>query len=431
MKVHWTAFRSYQLEALPRLDESHRRLFERLVFGSKFIFLRRRDKLRQAISDWRASSSRVYQLRSSDEGDRKSAHAAPLSYDYGTLKTRLRMLLGDELGWQEFFSQHRVEPLEVWYEDLCSNREEVLKRVLSHLGLEPPGQKLAAETLRLSDDFSESIYERFRAELSTEFGSELAAELSKGPIIRAEPRVQLESRPRKRAVLVTLAAGDSLERARQLFAGAFLKGCWDGDYLLLTEEVLASELDWFRERGILVRQQVEACRASLFTDYFKGWDLVVYCDPDALVIGPLQGLHSVQGFAAVEDRRDCLEELTALELSGEYEPWRRPFDSNFFAFSTDCISEPNQRELMALRADWPRDENLVLNLHFYDRWRRLEAGFNVQVDQLESESLLDRSLHEETRWDGPWGFGLACSGSPALNLGAPLVPTIWPGWPRD
>ena len=93
----------------------------------------------------------------------------------------------------------------------------------------------------------------------------------------------------KGAVLVTLADQSYLEQAKQVFASAYFNAGWKGDYLLLAHEIPEKDLQWFRQKGILIyhcqrifnpkiagAHPAILSKLYLFEDYFKKWQTIIY-----------------------------------------------------------------------------------------------------------------------------------------------------------
>src|SRR3989344_202987 len=116
------------------------------------------------------------------------------------------------------------------------------------------------------------------------------------------------------SVLVTLADEGFVDQAKQLFSGVYWNAGWRGDYLLLAHGIPERKLQWFRDKGILIRK----CRPLykkrigwapvnhtskfyLFTPYFKKWKQVVFLDADIIVRASLDELTKVRGFHAVRN----------------------------------------------------------------------------------------------------------------------------------
>ena len=60
----------------------------------------------------------------------------------------------------------------------------------------------------------------------------------------------------KKNLLVTLANQDFLPMAKQVLSSAYYNARWQGDYMLLAHEIPDEDLAWFRDKGILVKDNV-------------------------------------------------------------------------------------------------------------------------------------------------------------------------------
>ena len=114
----------------------------RLFPGSlKFIFLRRYNKLRQAISCMRAEREGLWHRRSLKSFLRYFF----LSYDPEDIESYMRKIERKEEWILSFFQRHHIYPLILYYENLCSSSEAVLQRVFDFLGIEK-AHKIRAKT---------------------------------------------------------------------------------------------------------------------------------------------------------------------------------------------------------------------------------------------------------------------------------------------
>jgi LPS sulfotransferase NodH len=103
--------------------------FMRMAFGDpQFVWLRRRDKIRQGISWWRASVTGQWGLRPGQE-------AGQLAPDVERILPLVRFAQQCEDGWRQWFASTRIQPCEVVYEDLARDRLTVANRVLGFLRL--------------------------------------------------------------------------------------------------------------------------------------------------------------------------------------------------------------------------------------------------------------------------------------------------------
>ena len=134
IKVHWQ-----QLErVLPSLrahsgggDRSDAEALESWFPNARYVFLRRADKLRQAVSYHRALRSGMWWSTSGRKGHRLSDH------DLAEVERLRRELVEQEERWRRFFRESGRTPLEIVYEDLARRPRATTASVLRFLGLDP------------------------------------------------------------------------------------------------------------------------------------------------------------------------------------------------------------------------------------------------------------------------------------------------------
>ena len=129
-------------------------LLDRLFGGPRYIWVRRRDKVRQAISLWRALQTRIWRReRPIDEGG-----GAELQYSFEAIEHLRRRLSIDDEAWGRFFASSGIEPLELSYEEDVEPRPaDAVSSVLAHVGVElPPRWAPDASTLRQSDGLTDA-----------------------------------------------------------------------------------------------------------------------------------------------------------------------------------------------------------------------------------------------------------------------------------
>lgn len=95
----------------------------------RFVWVRRADRARQAVSYSRAAQTQRWQATD-------TPLAAP-RYDLGHLLGALRDIHAQELGWQRLFQQLGAAPLVVHYRDLVRHYRPTLEAVLAALDLGP------------------------------------------------------------------------------------------------------------------------------------------------------------------------------------------------------------------------------------------------------------------------------------------------------
>ena len=100
--------------------------------GIRYIWLRRDDKLRQAISWWRADVTGQYALAGGGQP------APPPPFDREAISRLLRFVQDCEDGWRGWFTAHSIEPLEIVYEDMTHDLAPVVRDVAAHLNVALP-----------------------------------------------------------------------------------------------------------------------------------------------------------------------------------------------------------------------------------------------------------------------------------------------------
>jgi len=118
----------------------------------RFVWIRRRDTTRQAVSLWKALQTQKWRRDSDEEVGGQGLRFSFAAVDH--LKLRI-----DEhnAAWQSFFDGCGVEPLEVVYEELVEDYEGTLLRVLGGIGIPVPENFAVVEPRmkRQADELSE------------------------------------------------------------------------------------------------------------------------------------------------------------------------------------------------------------------------------------------------------------------------------------
>jgi LPS sulfotransferase NodH len=110
------------------IDEVMRTLFPR-GRQPKAVQLRRRDRTAHAISYARALLSGIW--RKEQEPD----HRPEPEYSEEAMKLAVRLIDEQEAIWRAMFKDLRIEPLELWYEDVLAEPERSVDAVARYLGV--------------------------------------------------------------------------------------------------------------------------------------------------------------------------------------------------------------------------------------------------------------------------------------------------------
>jgi trehalose 2-sulfotransferase len=154
-----------QLRSLAPFSEPSRTfhsILTSLFPNLQFIWLTRRNKVRQAVSWWKAMQSNEW---ARTKGDRTTPEQ-PLHYNFAAIDHLVNESLLREAAWQTYFSEWRVRPLALVYEDFTEDYAEAVARVLDFLGVREP-YVLPEEAITLvkqADTVSEEWVQRYREE---------------------------------------------------------------------------------------------------------------------------------------------------------------------------------------------------------------------------------------------------------------------------
>jgi LPS sulfotransferase NodH len=130
----------------------------------RFVWLRRRDRVAQAVSFARAVQTGHWHHW--DPPPRKDP-----TFRFKEVDALLRELDEHDRAWAEWFAAEQVEPLEVAFEDVVSGLEAESLRVLNFLGLElPEGTAIQPLTHGQSDGVTAEWCERYRAASASRAG---------------------------------------------------------------------------------------------------------------------------------------------------------------------------------------------------------------------------------------------------------------------
>jgi len=167
-KVHWHQF--VHLRAKLRLIQggvaSDLELLRRTFPDLKYVFLTRRDRIRQAVSYDRAIRSGVWWSVSANAYPQTSvppSAPAPL-FAFEKIDDWVTRLTEFESNWRRYFKRIGVEPFEVAYEDLVENHESTVHAILRYLDLPiSEARSIAPPRLRKqADEVTEEWVQRYR-----------------------------------------------------------------------------------------------------------------------------------------------------------------------------------------------------------------------------------------------------------------------------
>jgi LPS sulfotransferase NodH len=144
-------------------EKNRAKIWEHAFPNHRHIFMTRRNKVRLAVSWWKAIKSQEWHRRagapskSMDLGDAYSFDAIHHLYCECSMR---------EAGIQQFFSEGNIVPLTIVYEDFIQEYEKTLRKILKFLELNPNNVEIPVPSLAaMADSISEAWVQRFREEL--------------------------------------------------------------------------------------------------------------------------------------------------------------------------------------------------------------------------------------------------------------------------
>lgn len=145
-------------------DETNRaRIWEHAFPNHRHVFMTRRNKVRLAVSWWKAIKSEEWHRlagvspKSADLGN---------AYSFDAIHHLFRECSMREAGIQEFFSEGSIVPFTIVYEDFIQEYEMTVRKTLAFLGQDESDLQISPPALeRTADEISEEWVQRFRKEL--------------------------------------------------------------------------------------------------------------------------------------------------------------------------------------------------------------------------------------------------------------------------
>ncbi|WP_273445144.1 Stf0 family sulfotransferase [Neolewinella agarilytica] len=164
-----------ELRLLQGLDPSagDQAVFADLFPNCQHIFLTRRNKIRQAVSWWKAIKDGVWHLK---QGENQSFSEDFWEDNYvpDALTHLYKEVMLKECGIQEYFSRYDIQPLTVVYEDMLDDFPATIQRILDYLGIEET-PKIVPEKLlaRTANAESGKWVQRFRKDIQEGMGQKI------------------------------------------------------------------------------------------------------------------------------------------------------------------------------------------------------------------------------------------------------------------
>jgi LPS sulfotransferase NodH len=174
LKVFWFQL-EYLVEKLSRVrgrSEPDFALLDEEFPNLRYIFMTRRDKVRQAISWVKAHQTQMWWVIPGAPGTLTEPKQAP-TFDYEEIDLRVRFLTELESTWLEYFRKKNLDPLTIEYEDFTHAYEPTVVSAVEYLGLsltEPvrvSKPRLVKQSDQVNDEWYRLYHERKQAQEKT------------------------------------------------------------------------------------------------------------------------------------------------------------------------------------------------------------------------------------------------------------------------
>ncbi len=147
-------------------------LLSRAFPGLRYIQITREDKVRQAVSLWKAVQTQAWRR----EDDERGPIGEPM-FSFRAINYLIRLLTAHDASWDAYFLGLGQPPqLKVTYEELAADPEPVVHRVLDHLGIPAPeplplgAPRLSVQADSLSEEWVGRVLEHVNAGEDLETG---------------------------------------------------------------------------------------------------------------------------------------------------------------------------------------------------------------------------------------------------------------------
>lgn len=137
-------------------------VWEHVFPNHRHIFMTRRNKVRLAVSWWRAIQSGEWHIPT---GEPRNFVDLSDAYSFDAINHLYMECSMREAGIQEFFTEGGITPLNIFYEDLVKDYDLTIRTILNYLELDAKSVTIAPPALtKTADSVSEEWVQRFREE---------------------------------------------------------------------------------------------------------------------------------------------------------------------------------------------------------------------------------------------------------------------------
>ncbi len=149
---------------------NHEEIWADIFPNCKHIFLTRRNKIRQAVSWWKAIKNEIWHL-TRDQSHQNAQAFYDKNYNFDAFTHLFKEAMLRECAIQAYFSKHKISPMTIVYEDYIQDFEGTIRSIVGYLDLDTSALEVKKMYYKkTADDFSEQWVQRFRKELQEQMG---------------------------------------------------------------------------------------------------------------------------------------------------------------------------------------------------------------------------------------------------------------------
>ena len=153
------------LRGITEANPNHEQIWSDIFPNCKHLYMTRRNKVRLAVSWWKAIQDQVWHLQ---KGEKRvqTADFYKDTYNFDALFHLFKEANLREAALQEYFDRHDIHAFTIIYEDFIKDYEGTVFRILAFLGVDASGIEVAPKALeKTADAHSEEWVMRFRNDL--------------------------------------------------------------------------------------------------------------------------------------------------------------------------------------------------------------------------------------------------------------------------
>ena len=149
-----------EIESPQYHDLPEAELLHRFFPDLRYIWITRRNKVRQAVSLSKAIQTSIWEVRTDKQ---KRAPQQDPRYRFNVIDLLMQRMVIHEARWQEYFAKNNINPMIVFYEDFVNSYQQTTSEMLKFIGVTGGEDFVAGNMLRTkqADQLSELWVERF------------------------------------------------------------------------------------------------------------------------------------------------------------------------------------------------------------------------------------------------------------------------------